>query len=381
MKLPNVLIFSTRTFHNAPRIIREIKALKHKYTLHCIGASQPSNTDVHYQNIYAQRTLLDKIINFINYKLYAVHISKNYTPRFSKIKTYITTHSITAIIIHEPTFLPLAVYLKQTTGLKIIYNAHEYHPLEFEDVPNWLATSGKNYYSLYKNYLHKIDLLINVCNGIAQKCEDEFGVKSIVIPNAAPYSAIPLYNNETDNVIHLIHHGVILPSRKIENMIEVAKLLGNGYTLTIMGMVNSYNEEYIAQLKKIAYGTTNVKFIPAVEFEQIIPTINKYDIGVYCLTPSSFNDAHSLPNKLFEFIQAKLAIAISPSIEMKAIVEQYNLGVVATDFTPESLAMAIKQLSKEDILNYKKNAAQAATIENAEKYNTLYLQQMIALLN
>lgn len=381
MKLPSILIFSAKPFHNAPRILREIEALKNNYTIHCIGQSKPGVTNVYFENIYAQRTLLDRCINYINYMLYVLKIKKNYTPRFSKIIGYVVQHNIKVILIHEPVFLPLALYLKQITSVKIVFNAHEYHPLEFEDVPNWLANTGKNYYTLYKKYLRKVDLLINVCDGISQKCIDEFGVKSIVIPNAAPYNAIPLRNNQTESKIHLIHHGVILPSRKIENMIEVAKLLGNNYTLTIMAVVNKENEAYFEQLKQLSNSVKNVKFIPPVNFNEIVATINQYDIGIFILNPVNFNYKYSLPNKFFEYIQAKLAIAIAPSIEMKAIVEKYNLGVVADDFNAESLAQKIKELSKQDILNYKRNATIAAHIENANKYNEIYLNNVKQLLN
>jgi hypothetical protein len=76
---------------------------------------------------------------------------------------------------------------------------------------------------------------------------------------------------------------------------------------------------------------------------------------------------------LYEFIQAKLAIAISPSPEMKKVVEQYDLGVVADDFTPENLANKIKELTRKDILFYKNNSLKASKIETAEKYQKIYL--------
>lgn len=71
--------------------------------------------------------------------------------------------------------------------IKVIYNAHEYHPLEFEEKPNWVNTHGRYYYALYQKYIHQVDLFINVCNGIANKCKEEFNIESLVIPNAASF--------------------------------------------------------------------------------------------------------------------------------------------------------------------------------------------------
>ena len=55
---------------------------------------------------------------------------------------------------------------------------------------------------------------------------------------------------------------------------------------------------------------------------EIVDTIAEYDIGLFILSPINFNYYHALPNKLFEFIQARLAIAVSPSPEMARIVHR-----------------------------------------------------------
>ena len=43
----------------------------------------------------------------------------------------------------------------------------------------------------------------------------------------------------------------------------------------------------------------------ASEVATIVRTINQFDLGVYLLPPVNFNSAHALPNKFFEFIQAR----------------------------------------------------------------------------
>ena len=164
-------------------------------------------------------------------------------------------------------------------------------------------------------------------------------------------------------------------------MIDVMKILGNGYSLDIMGMVSSGNESYFATLKQYALQAGNVYFRDAVPFHEIVPTINQYDIGLFLLRPNNFNYTHALPNKLFEFIQAKLAIAVGPSVEMKRVVNQYHLGVVSDDFSAESLASAIKQLDRAAIKQFKQHAVAASAIENAAHYANIYLQQVKAFMN
>ena len=162
-------------------------------------------------------------------------------------------------------------------------------------------------------------------------------------------------------------------------MIRLCTLLGEGFTLDIMGTVPKNDRAYFDEIMHLIEQTPNVHFRPAVDFDQIIPTIREYDIGLYILQPVNFNNRHALPNKFFEYIQARLALAIAPSPEMKRICEQYHLGVVATDFTPESLAASLKSLTSEQVNIYKQNAHQAAAIEHAEHYELLYRRAVLNL--
>ena len=44
--------------------------------------------------------------------------------------------------------------------------------------------------------------------------------------------------------------------------------------------------------------------------ELIAQEINQYDIGVYLLRDGNLNNKYAMPNKLYEFVQARLADAV-----------------------------------------------------------------------
>jgi hypothetical protein len=110
-----------------------------------------------------------------------------------------------------------------------------------------------------------------------------------------------------------------------------------------------------------------VRIVDPVCFSDIVPFLNRYDLGLYILPPRNLNLKHALPNKLFEFIQARLGVAIGPSIEMRKIVEEFDCGVVASDFTPKSLAVKLNALDGNQVGYYKNQADRAAGIMNIEK--------------
>jgi hypothetical protein len=94
--------------------------------------------------------------------------------------------------------------------------------------------------------------------------------------------------------------------------------------------------------------------------------LNRFDLGVYILRPTNFNNRHALPNKFFEFVQARLGVAIGPSPEMAALVKRYDLGLVADDFEPASLAGLLAALTPEEIARHKRNAHEASRALSAD---------------
>ena len=79
------------------------------------------------------------------------------------------------------------------------------------------------------------------------------------------------------------------------------------------------------------------------------------------------NHLWTLPNKFFDYLQARLAIAISPNPEMKRLVEFYDLGIVADDFDVKQLAMKINRLTINEINKYKENCDKVAKLFSIEQ--------------
>jgi hypothetical protein len=78
--------------------------------------------------------------------------------------------------------------------------------------------------------------------------------------------------------------------------------------------------------------------------------------------PTTFNLLNCLPNKFFEFVQARLAIAIGPSPDMAELVHHYGLGVVASEFSITGMVDTLKSFTAEQI-NKAKRASDVAARE------------------
>lgn len=369
MKLKKALILSKASLHNGPRYIREFEILKDDFKIYALGISQPNNNFVEYIDFYKdiRNNVLDKVVDKIR-----IIFGMSNEFRFSycvrrKLKKTIKQINPSIVIIHTPIFIPYIFENFKNRPFKVAFNAHEYHPLEFEDNENWMNTYGKYFYNIYAKYLQKLDLMINVCDGIANRCKTEFNMDSIVMPNAALYNNIePIFNQ--DLPIRVIHHGACIRSRNIEVMIEILGQFPEKYRFDLMLTKN--DTEYYNQLVELANEFKNIRFIAPVSFNEIVPFINSYDIGFYIIPPNNFNNYYSLPNKFFEFIQSKLALVIGPSFEMKKIVDKEKIGVVARDFNRSSYHEIFERLSLAQVNNYKNITNSVARTYCSESYES-----------
>lgn len=346
-----------------PRPNRLIRSLRdsHKVTVIGKGTNQIENVNFISLDIKKNNHLYNKLILGIKYLLRQFK-KIIWSQEIRAIIPKLNNQNFDVIVSHDLDLLPLALKIKKEA--KIVFDAREYYPKNFEDRLFWrLIVKPFNEY-LCRNYLKKVDRMITVSDGLAKEYFNEFGVNAQVVMSLPDFENI-MPSKIDPNKIRIIHHGNATPSRKLELMIEVMDYVDERFSLDLM-LVFHRKKVYYKKLKKMVACRSNVRIIPPVKFENIIPFINQYDIGLFLVYPVNFNLKYVLPNKLFEFIQARLMVAIGPSIEMQKIVVKYDCGIVANDFSPMNLAKSLNQLDSEKILYFKNKSNKASSILNLD---------------
>lgn len=276
------------------------------------------------------------------------------------------------VLIHHLSLLPLAKKLSDDRDVPLILNAHEYYPREFDQNENWNKISKKGVINLCNSYFKYVDLMYTVNDSIKKEYLKEFKIDSIVIRNDKPfYDLYPIKNKF--NHIKIVHHGAAIREREIERMINVMNYLPNNFTLFLMLVPTDL--EYYNELKEKISHYLNIKLVDPVSTEQIPLFLNQFDIGIYILPPKNFNLINALPNKFFEFVQARLAIITSPNKEMKFLIEKYNLGGISKDYSPRSMAIEILKL-KDIIFEKKMNVHKSALELSSEKSDKIVLKSI-----
>jgi hypothetical protein len=282
------------------------------------------------------------------------------------------------IICNDVAALPLGNRISNGR-VPIWADLHEYSPRQFENFKFWNTFIKPYVYWQTRKYLPSCQAITTVCKGLANEYEKEFKVEDIELVYNAP-AFEKLQPSEIDDKIKLVHHGGATRHRKLENMVEMMQHLDDRFTLDFYLMANNEDaKQYESELKKLSEGQ-NVKFNDPVETQKIAKTLNKYDIGLFILEPVNFNYLNALPNKFFEYIQARLAIAISPNPEMKKLVEEHDLGVVADGYSAVKMAGRLSAMTKDKLRFYKRNADVQSENMSANRSQTTILKIVKKLL-
>jgi glycosyltransferase involved in cell wall biosynthesis len=229
-------------------------------------------------------------------------------------------------------------------------------------------------------YASEVDQMTTVCQSIAEEYERDYGLKcNAIVMNLPPEHPDLAPSPVNGQQIRLVHHGGLNRNRKLETMIDLMDMLDERFTLDFYLVKNQ--PAYLEELKGRAKSQPRIRFHDAVPPTTLPGVLNEHDLGLYPLCPSVPNQRMALPNKFFDFIQARLGVAIWPSVEMKRVVERFDLGIVTQDFDLRQLADLLNGLTKEQIEQYKRNSDMAARELHSGRTEEIIRQGVAACLN
>lgn len=360
-----ILIAAFRDVSRSKRVLRQINYLKDKYELYVIGYEPFINiTGISYfqvnpcfRNMNLYQKAYSAFLLAIRQFETAYKILYNYQDTLQKL----TKTQFDLILVHD--FKPLPMIYQLNEKPNILVDIHEYY-FDMSNRRIGLLTRFDEY--LINTYFLRCDKGFTVSHGIAEKYKNETGKNFQVITSAHDYVDCKPSTVLPDK-IKIIHHGNANPARQLELMIEVMDYVDERFELDLMLTALTFDVPYVKKLHKMANLRKNVRILPPVAPDDIVAFTSQYDIGFFLLPETNFSLTYSLPNKFFEFIQARLCIAIGPSIEMAKKVRKYDLGIIAEDFKPSTMASMLNTLTESQIMHHKQQCHNFAHELSSEK--------------
>lgn len=281
-----------------------------------------------------------------------------------------------AVLVNDLDAVPLALWVCE--GARVHADLHEYWPRLREDSTSWRLVRGPYYSWLCRRYLPQCASATTVGRGIADEYAKQFGVSCGVVQNAAPFMDLPV--GEVASPLRLVHSGVADRTRGLERLIEAARTTTTEVTLDLFLIPGP--DDLMAELHaQAAASGGRVTIWPPVPYDELIQRLNGFDVGVYLLKPATFNHAWALPNKIFDFIQARLGLIVGPSPEMADVVRASDLGVVTEGFEASDLTRVLDSVTADDVRAWKAHSAAAASALSAEKQQHVWEDAVARILN
>lgn len=364
--MATVLVISFSNLGSDPRVDRQITALLTRHDVVAAGLGPPNHPEAEFIDLTTPPLGLVGGGIGVARLLARQHETAYWRhPRYSTAFQRVSGVIADVVIANDAAALPIAARL----GPPVVFDAHEYAPEQFTDQWWWGKLVAPYVRWQCREYIPQVAAMTTVSPGIADAYAREFGVRATVVTNAPPFAEIE--PGPVGDPVRILHHGLAASGRGLEEMLQLAHLLEDRFVIDFV-LVES-TRGYRDHLVRKAKGNPKVSFPPPVPMRELVSMASRYDIGLFLLPPINLHRMHALPNKLFEFIQGRLAVAIGPSPEMAAVVRRYGCGVVASDYSPRALADQLNALDAGTIAEFKRASHLAAPELNAEKNADLTL--------
>ncbi|MHA7153635.1 glycosyltransferase family protein [Arthrobacter sp. TMN-50] len=355
---PQILCISFSDIDSDSRVLRQLKLLCEAGEVTTVGyGSTPAGVREHLEIDSSRPSLPQTIPGVAKLALRRHEAVELHSPAEQDALKLLSGRKFDLVVANEARALPLAYAI--AGGAPVWGDMHEWAPEERTQVLSWKLLVAPYMVHVCRRYLPTVGAVTTVNRSIAELYQERFGVPTEVVRNSLPCT--PLEPSPLESgTIRLVHSGGAVPGRNLESLIRAVSQLGDRFTLDFYLVEARDGGKYLRTLKDLAGDDTRIRFHPPVKPVDLARTLNAYDVGVYQLPPATTNQRLALPNKFFDFVQARLALVFGPSIEISQLVRQYDLGWVTDDFGTDSLVKTLNELTSEAVQQYKQNSHLAA---------------------
>jgi glycosyltransferase involved in cell wall biosynthesis len=346
-----ILIVSYTRTDQEPRIIKQIAEFRHRHSVVTAGyGPAPSGVDEHIELQWPpQRRGLARIPGIFSLLL-LLRMHRLYSAIETRDRSafeQLSGQEWDVVVAHDAQTLYLASRLAPRHG--VLADMHEYAPKQSLPSLKWNLLYQPYYTWLCREYAATAAAVTTVSQGIVDEYQRVFGFASTLVVNATPYHDLPV--NPVSSPLRLVHSGGLAPQRRLDIMISGVRESRADVTLDLY-LVGG-DTPLMLELKALAAGDERIRFLEPVPYAELVTRLNDYDLGLSIFPPTTFNLAWCLPNKFFDFVQARLGVIVGPSPEMARFVDEYGLGLVLPDFQPSSLARTLEELTTKKVAEWK----------------------------
>jgi glycosyltransferase involved in cell wall biosynthesis len=305
---------------------------------------------------------------------------------------------------HDANMLLVGWLIARTTGAKLIYDAHEYWEAIFSEERKRIhAEADRLKPAIMTRRLKRLDtfgrfetwvlprcravisvneslcrMLQERANGRIPDCVPIRNISTALAEDAAPQRKFHALYGLSPQTRVILYQGMISEKRGLSRLVDALEQVQRpDVALVMMGHVQgeedeAYHRRLMARIQDSPNLSGRVFFHEAVPQRELLSWTVGADLGIHPILNWGFNHYYCLPNKVFEYAQAGIPLAVSDFPEMRRIVDTYEIGFTFDPEDTAGLARRLEQYFSDEAAQarYRQNLVKAKaelTWENEEK--------------
>ncbi|WP_197282456.1 glycosyltransferase [Bosea thiooxidans] len=264
-----------------------------------------------------------------------------------------------AIHAHDLNTSLVGLAVARQTGAHFIADFHEWtsENVHWDDAtrawapypPDWKAEIQ----ALEIQVMREASAVVTVCDSIADAIAEELGGgrRPVVIRNIPETAAQPTKNYPQlktqlglpEDQFLLLWQGGTGTTRLIEPIIEALEFAPR-CILAIRGpSLDEFGPGYRAIAEKIG-ARDRLLLCDPVPSRDVVAAARGADAGIWTLPRLCRNFTYALPNKIFEYTAANLAVLVADYPEARRMIQDHQIGLAFDPYDPRSIAAVINRL-------------------------------------
>ncbi len=362
-----LLILSFSDISQDARVRKQVELFAERYDVTTCGFGEAARDDIEHLPLTGNVSRLFKYFEAIALRTRWYSLAYRWHPRSREARRALRGRSFDAVLANDFDTVEVAQDIVEPQHVHA--DLHEYFPGLHDQNPAWVRLRKPFLDWILRRYVAPVGSVTTVSDTIARRYEAEYGFAAGVVRNAAPLAS--LSPTPVGERIRLVHSGVAQENRRIEVMMRAAAQSTSAVTLDLYltGVGSDYHRSLVTLADELG---DRVTVHPPVPQRDLVGVLNAHDVGVFILPDTNTNYRLALPNKFFDYVQARLALVISPTVDMERLLRKHDLGVVAEGAEVEDVVAAFDQLAAADVARWKQNADAAAAENSAEAQNPVW---------
>lgn len=281
------------------------------------------------------------------------------------------------VVANDWPMLPVAARLATLHGSAVVYDSHEYAALQRATDWRWRLLVGPMAGAIESRHIGRVQAVCTVSGGIARRLQADHGLaeRPTVVRNVPMLTDPPPDGGagNPDGTITVLYQGLFNADRGLETLVDSVARWHPQFRLRLRGIGAPRDIRRLERAIAASPQRHRIALLPPVPQDRLVDAAAEADIGIFLLDGHGPQHDFALPNKIFEYMMAGLAVCSIDVPEIRHILAQTGAGLLVAAPTAAAIAEAVNGFDAATLDRCRAGARAAARCFNWQRESAVFL--------